>query len=140
MTLKGDASSSTPLTTVGVAVVEYRGYYLVGIRQGAVPLAGFAEFPGGKCNSGESPAECAIRECREETGLSVVATEQLMHCVFEYAHGVVDLHFWLCRPDGPVETGGELHGFRWISKTELPSLQFPEANRPLIERLSQGRS
>jgi 8-oxo-dGTP pyrophosphatase MutT (NUDIX family) len=30
---------------------------------------GEVSFPGGRCDSGESPAECALREAHEETGL-----------------------------------------------------------------------
>ena len=35
-------------------------------------MAGYWEFPGGKCEPGESPAAATARECREEIGLEVV--------------------------------------------------------------------
>ena len=50
---------------IGIAVVEHAGRYLVGIRGPDVPLAGYAEFPGGKCLPNESPEDCAVRECRD---------------------------------------------------------------------------
>ena len=52
----------TSLKQVGIAVVEHAGRYLVGVRGPDVPLAGFAEFPGGKFLINESPFDCAIRE------------------------------------------------------------------------------
>ena len=65
-------SDARPSQQIAVAVVEHDGRFLVGLRPAGKPLAGFSEFPGGKVHSGETPAEAAERECREETGLSVV--------------------------------------------------------------------
>lgn len=120
---------------IGVAVVEHEGRYLVGIRGAEGSLPGYAEFPGGKCLPGESPRECAGRECREETGLDVVPLELLLNTQFTYGHGSVDLHFWRCRPVGPESVCETHNGFRWIRAAELMRLKFPEANAPLIERL-----
>jgi 8-oxo-dGTP pyrophosphatase MutT (NUDIX family) len=55
-------------TRIGIAIVEHAGRFLVGVRGDGSPLSGKAEFPGGKCHENESPAECAVRECLEETG------------------------------------------------------------------------
>jgi 8-oxo-dGTP diphosphatase len=121
---------------IGIAVVENRGRYLVGIRPAGSELAGCAEFPGGKCQPGESPGLCALRECLEETGLEVKAVDLLMHRVFEYPHGTFDLHFWLCRPSPRAVVAESHKGYRWVPAVELGSLKFPEANKPLIELLS----
>ena len=51
-------------TRIGIAVVESAGQVLVGLRPEGVPLAGMAEFPGGKCEQDETPRSCAVRECR----------------------------------------------------------------------------
>ena len=83
---------------VAVAVVEQGGRYLVGTRKPGEVLAGQAEFPGGKCLPDEDFAACAVRECREETGLDVVTLRLLYTCRHTYAHGTLDLEFWLCRP------------------------------------------
>ena len=124
---------------IGIAVVEREGCYLVGVRGPGGPLPGYSEFPGGKCEPGESPADCACRECLEETGLEVVAEELLLRRTFAYAHAVVDLHFWRCRPADAARVRREHCGYRWAAASELRSLRFPEANAPLIERLaSQG--
>src|SRR4051812_46830278 len=58
-------------TLVAIAVVEHDGKSLVGERPAGVALAGFAEFPGGKVEPGESPEAAAVRECIEESGLQV---------------------------------------------------------------------
>src|SRR5690606_38078846 len=91
------------MTTIGIAVILEQGHVLVGIRGPQSPLPGLAEFPGGKCDAGESPAACALRETLEETGLRVEIAEPLDQRVWTYPHGEVDLHFFLCRPAEPVE-------------------------------------
>lgn len=128
-------SIDNPPIPIGIAVVERNGCYLVGIRDNDGPLPGYAEFPGGKCRPGESPEHCALRECREETGLDVISVELLLNRRFTYPHGTVDLHFWLCKPADEEKVAEEHHRFRWIPAAELVALQFLEANEPVIAML-----
>ncbi|HID23104.1 MAG TPA: (deoxy)nucleoside triphosphate pyrophosphohydrolase [Planctomycetaceae bacterium] len=126
-----------PPIRVGIAVVQHRGCYLVGTRGPDAVLPGLAEFPGGKCHPNESPAACAVRECHEETGLKVVPVQELLQCQFEYPHGRVDLHFWLCRLENrPMRRPVDLpDGYRWLSPDQLTRESFPEANEPVIRLL-----
>ena len=125
---------------IGIAIVESEGRYLVGMRKTGQDLAGFAEFPGGKCEADEPPKDCAARECLEETGLAVTPVQLLDRTQHEYAHAAVDLHFWLCRAEN---VSGEfqglesapLNGFEWKTVDELRSLSFPEANAGILEKL-----
>ncbi len=55
---------------VAVAVVESDGHVLVGVRGNGQSLSGLNEFPGGKCLFDETTRAAAVRECREETGLT----------------------------------------------------------------------
>ena len=123
---------------VAIAVVEQGGRYLVGTRKPGEVLAGRAEFPGGKCQPDEDFAACAVRECREETGLDVVVLRRLYTCRHTYAHATLDLEFWLCRPASPESTGAVGGGFEWVPAQSLKSLHFPDANGPVIELLSAG--
>jgi 8-oxo-dGTP diphosphatase len=120
---------------IGIAVVEHERRYLVGIRGPGVPLAGFAEFPGGKCAAGEPAADCAQRECLEETGLQVSVERLLQRLEFEYPHGRVDLHFFLCHPLDPVGGASQQGTFRWVTLADLKTMQFPEANADVINLL-----
>ena len=121
---------------IGIAIVEDTGRVLVGVRQADQVLAGQAEFPGGKCEPDESPGDCAIRECLEETGLHVEPVEQLDRVEYEYPHATVDLHFWLCRPAGGLMEEPR-NGFRWQPIGSLRDLDFPAANAKVIEKLIQ---
>jgi len=130
-----DSGSVPAPKRIGIAVVEQGGWYLVGTRPEGAPLAGFAEFPGGKCEPGESTAECALRECREETGLVVRGQRLLLRQEHHYPHGSVDLHFWLCQPAEPVELLATCQGFRWCPAHELATLRFPEGNAAVVRLL-----
>jgi mutator protein MutT len=121
--------------TIGITVVEHEGRYLVGTRGEGGPLPGYAEFPGGKCHGDETPAEAAIRECFEETGLRVEITEPLLEREFDYPHGRVELRFFLCRPAAGSDVTRPQGAFRWVDARELTALQFPEANAPVIDKL-----
>ncbi|MGH7039642.1 MAG: NUDIX hydrolase, partial [Stellaceae bacterium] len=57
---------------VGVLAVVLRGARALCVRRGNPPLAGRWGFPGGVLELGETVAQGAMRELREETG--VVAT------------------------------------------------------------------
>jgi 8-oxo-dGTP diphosphatase len=102
----------------------------------AIPIR-FHEFPGGKCQTEEAADACAVRECREETGLEVIALKELLYQEHSYEHADVKLHFWLCRPVAGSEdlTHRDLQGFHWFPAERLSELRFPEANARLIELL-----
>lgn len=118
-------------TVIAIAVVEHAGRYLVGIRPEGVRLAGYAEFPGGKAEPGETPETAAVRECLEETGLRVEATKTLH--VAEDAAAMLHLHFIACRLCDEHATPSE--PFRWIALAELAERRFPPANARVVEQL-----
>lgn len=55
------------------AVVHDAAGRLLLIRRGQEPGRGLWSLPGGRCEPGETAAETAVREVREETGLDVLA-------------------------------------------------------------------
>ncbi len=124
-------------TPIAIAVVEHDGTFLVGQRPAGVALAGYWEFPGGKVEPGETPAEAAVRECYEETGVECVVGEAYPATVHQYAHDRVRLFFFACRPRDPQAEPKA--PFRWAARAELRALRFPEANAALLDvLLKQG--
>ena len=90
------AAVSDQIVTIGVALVWRGDRLLVGIRPEGAPLAGYHEFPGGKAAPGESPADAAVRECLEETGVAVRILAERLRRRHDYPHGSLDLHFFDC--------------------------------------------
>src|SRR5262249_2862476 len=65
------------------------------------PMPGVWEFPGGKCEPGETPAEATLRECAEETGLAVVLGPLRRRTEYRYPHGWVELWYFDCSTAAP---------------------------------------
>lgn len=130
-----NSDSAAGTTEVAVAVVVAGEQVLVGRRAPGVPLAGDWEFPGGKIQPGESPADAAVREVLEETGLAIEVQKPLAIVSHQYPHGAVRLHFYLCTPTASPTPRAP---FQWLDRRRLRELDFPEANAEIIERLMSG--
>lgn len=120
---------------VAAALVERSGLVLVTRRQPGVHLAGSWEFPGGKCDAGESLTQCLVRELREELAMEVIVGEEVIVTAHAYEDRRVELHFLRCeaRSEPVARLGQEV---RWVTRTELGALQFPPADRELILMLT----
>jgi len=120
---------------VTAAIVEDHGRYFVTRRQKGAHLEGLWEFPGGKCEAGESLAECLRRELREELGTDAAIGEEVFRVTHQYTDRSVELHFLSCTfLNTPVALLGQ--EMRWVAREELKSLKFPPADDELIRVLS----
>lgn len=123
---------------VTAAIVEREGAFLVTRRLDGTYLEGHWEFPGGKCEPGETLAECLLREMLEELGVAVIVCEEEFVASHAYEDRDVELHFFRCELRGePWPCLGQ--EVRWVSRVELARLPFPPADAELIARLSGGR-
>ena len=116
------------------AVVERDGRFLVARRLAYGHLPGLWEFPGGKCEPGESHEACLARELIEELGVRSTVGREIAEVEHAYPDRTVRLHFRSCEIAGEPEArlGQEI---RWVAREALGSLEFPAADRELIERL-----
>ena len=120
---------------VSAAVVSRDGRYLVTRRLRGTHLEGLWEFPGGKCEAGETHIACLEREILEELGCAVSVGEKLLSVGHDYPERSVELHFFRC--DLAVEPRPLLgQEIRWVQGTELRTLDFPPADEELITLLA----
>ena len=123
---------------VAAAVVERDGRYLVTRRQRGVHLEGFWEFPGGKCDPGESLEQCLRRELREELGVDSAIGDEVFAVTHDYPDRSVELHFLSCALLGePAPLLGQ--EMRWAARPDLLALEFPPADAELIALLCSGK-
>ena len=120
---------------VAAAVVQRGESYLVTRRLRGTHLEGLWEFPGGKCEVGETHAACLRREILEELGCGTEVGEKLLTIAHDYGDRRVELHFFRCDMTGePAPLLGQ--DIRWASRAELRSLDFPPADADLIRLLA----
>ena len=129
--------SSSRRLIVTAAVIERDGAFLVTRRPRGVHLEGYWEFPGGKCEEGESHIASLEREIAEELETGILVGREVFAIAHAYPDRVVELHFFDCRLTGEPRAvlGQEL---RWVRREELASLTFPPADEELIRSLARG--
>jgi 8-oxo-dGTP diphosphatase len=61
--------AESPIAAVGIVCIRNGAVLL--IRRGNAPMRGRWAIPGGRIEPGETPAQAAVREVREETGVTI---------------------------------------------------------------------
>lgn len=128
-----------PLVGVGAIIIEDARVVLVKRRH--PPLQDEWSIPGGVLEVGELVREAAVREAREETGLTVEAGELLgvYDRVLRDAEGRVQYHYvlvdFLCRRvAGEIAAASDASEVRWFSREELPGLKLAEDTVDVIRK------
>lgn len=115
---------SDPKVAAAVLIAEHGRVLLV--RRVNEPFRGLWTLPAGFVNADEDPAEAAVRECREETGLEVALCGLLeIRHGREHPRGADFVIFYRAQV-----TGGQLHAdddadaVEWFERGHLPGLAF----------------
>ena len=126
-----------PTIVVAAAVIERDGRFLVTRRVRGAHLEGYWEFPGGKCEKGETHAACLVREIREELGVEIAVDDEIFATTHDYPERRVELHFLRGALIGSPtpQLGQEM---RWVARADLAALPFPPADAELIAILTSA--
>lgn len=120
---------------VAAAVIRRGDAFFVTRRHAGVHLEGYWEFPGGKCEAGETLQACLEREILEELAARVRVGDEIFRVSHAYPERIVELRFFRCEllEQPRAMLGQEM---RWVPKAELSSLAFPPADAELLVMLS----
>ncbi|WP_431246973.1 (deoxy)nucleoside triphosphate pyrophosphohydrolase [Leifsonia xyli] len=126
-----------PLLVVA-AVIRDGACILACRRAPGKDAAGRWEFPGGKVEPGESPEAALAREIAEELGVRIDVGPLLDRTVTARAEGrPIDLACYDCRLSGPAPLASTDHDeLRWLPPHRLTELDWAEADRPAVRRLT----
>jgi mutator protein MutT len=125
--------------TVAAAIIDRDGRYLIARRKPDVHLGGFWEFPGGKCEAGESLEECLRRELLEELDVRLSAAVPFQTIRHAYPEKTVELHFFRCSIGTGDPKARDCAEIRWVGPKEFVLYRFPPADEGILKALQEVR-
>ncbi|MBC7782528.1 MAG: 8-oxo-dGTP diphosphatase MutT [Burkholderiales bacterium] len=129
--------SNRPIT-VAIGIVLRGNQVLICQRKTDAVLGGYWEFPGGKIEPGETPAQAVIRELKEELDIVVTAGATLPTIEHTYDHGVIRLSPIHCTLTAGEPRAIGCQRFQWVECNRLSEYTFPAANAPLLQLLARA--
>lgn len=131
---------ASPLRFIHVAaavITDARGRILLARRTDGRDLAGLWEFPGGKCEAGESPEQALIRELQEELGITVQVGPPLINVPQQYPDKRLRLDVRQVTAWQGIPRGIEGQALAWVAPGKLTRYPMPPADRPVVAALLQ---
>ena len=95
------------------------------------------EFPGGKVEEDETVAQALARELKEEVAIEVLSCQPLTIIEHDYGDKKVRLEVFVVDnfSGEPSAQEGQQEG--WFTLEQLTELDFPEANKTIINMLQE---
>jgi 8-oxo-dGTP diphosphatase len=128
-------SLPTPLRVIA-AVIRRGPDFLVCRRPAHKRHGGLWEFPGGKCEPGESDADTARRELLEELGVHVQATGRELFAILDPGSPFL-IAFIEVTIEGEPECL-EHDALTWAPPEQLAALPLAPSDRRFVEHLLAG--
>lgn len=116
-------------------VVDDAGAVLLARRGPTMDLAGHWEFPGGKVEAGETPAQTLVRELDEELGIRVAAGIPLGESFIDRPAGRIRLLGWTARLLDGVPEAREHDAVAWCRPGAVDRVTLAPADVPLLDAL-----
>lgn len=116
-------------------MLDSQGRVLLAQRPPGKHLAGMWEFPGGKLETGESPADGLVRELHEELGVEAVIGEPLIRVPWRYGERFLLLDARLVRrwQGEPASLDGQ--ALRWCEPASVELDLLAPADRHILRAL-----
>jgi 8-oxo-dGTP diphosphatase len=123
------------INVVCVILENTDGQIFVARRPEGKALAGGWEFPGGKIEANETPERALEREIQEELEIQIAVGDALPVSSYDYDFGTVVLHpFRAYILSGEINLTEHPEG-RWVSRVDLPNLNWVPADIPIMQAL-----
>jgi len=120
-----------------VAAFNSSGELLLLKRPNDVHQGGLWSFPGGKVEGSEMPLDTAVRELKEETGLSGKLWRHIVKSSYTYPDRKLYFLVFGCAIKSPDELDcRDKH--LWIAYDELDDYPMPEANRKFLRSIQEA--
>ncbi len=125
------------MITVAAAVIEREGRILICRRRADQDHEGKWEFPGGKLEAGEQPAEALLRELREELSIEARIDSEIERFHYEYpGRKPIELIFFTVTAFNGEPRYEQFAEVRWAERSELPTFDFLDGDVAFVRRLA----
>ena len=128
----------TPLRTINVvAAIIIEDGKVFATQRGYGEWQGWWEFPGGKIEAGESPAEALEREIREELDSEIAVGTLLETVEWDYPAFHLSMQCFICRLKSDSIQLKEHKASAWLSKDQVGSVRWLPADLILLEKIAE---
>jgi 8-oxo-dGTP diphosphatase len=121
------------------AIIDSKARVLVTKRAAHLHQGGLWEFPGGKCEAGESMQQALARELAEELGIIPLECDPLIRIRHDYGDRNLLLEFFRVTKYQGEAKGLEGQPLKWLLPSEMEPHRFPIADRAVITALQLPR-
>lgn len=130
-----DNDSKMKLIEVVAAIIHDTNGRIFATQRGYGEFKDYWEFPGGKMEPGETPEEALRREIWEEleTRIAVERLVQTVECDYPDFH--LTMHSFWCHIESGHLTLKEHEAARWLSLSDIESVDWLPADREVVKRL-----
>jgi len=135
------------MRAVAVGIIRQNGLVLACQRKSTAAYPLKWEFPGGKIEPGESPAQALARELHEELGIHAIVGPEMHRQEWTYREGARDpdddgafrVHYFLVDAYSGEPVNRAFSDIRWVTPSDLLSMDILEGNREVTARLAKER-
>ncbi|MDD1782271.1 8-oxo-dGTP diphosphatase MutT [Enterovibrio sp. ZSDZ35] len=122
---------------VGIILNSTKDKIYITQRAAKAHKGGFWEFAGGQVEVGETAEVAVVRELDEEVGIAVTQTEHFLSLSHDYPEKSLTFDFFLIAAFNGEPFGKEGQPGRWVAIEALGDYDFPEANAPVLAKLTE---
>lgn len=116
---------------VAAAIIEKDSLVLIAQRKRGAHLPLKWEFPGGKIEVGETPAECLVREIKEEFDIEISIRGHFTNVQHDYGDKKIELLVYRAKyKSGVIKTFAH-EQIKWVSKSDLLKYDLAAADIPV---------
>ena len=126
-------SKTTNLIKVTCGIIIRQRKVLVAQRSEKMRIPLKWEFPGGKIEQDETAEDCLLRELKEELNIEGKLLQKLPPKDHDYGTFAIRLIPFIARYTAGDIILTEHKDFKWVSKDELKSLDWADADRPILD-------
>jgi 8-oxo-dGTP diphosphatase len=121
---------------VVAAIIHDADGRIFATQRGYGDFKDFWEFPGGKMEPGENAEQALKREIWEELETRIVVERLVRTIEWDYPQFHLTMHCFWCRVESGILTLKEHEAARWLSASQLDSVEWLPADMQLIKHIS----